>query len=294
MPRRSNTFNPIHVIRGLFVCGLLLYGGEAWTQEPANPPADTTQTQQPDQTPAPQLPDAPSASKNPANNKTTGNPRSARQMQDKTRQAAAMTKAAAEASLKRARDWESGWITGIYVGKSRQLVPMTAQQRTDYFLRQTFTTPEAYMKRMFAAGVDQARGVPYQWDDGWTGYVERFTSREGQFFTSNSIAALGNAKLGYEVRYDKCKCLGIKPRLRHAIMRNFLTYDRSEENLHPQWALYGGAFGGGLVSTAWKPSPKNAWANGGWAVLGQAGYGALVNLITEFSTEINRKQGVKR
>lgn len=205
-----------------------------------------------------------------------------------------MTAGTAKTTLLKARDWESSWIAGIYVGRNRKLVPMTREQREEYFLRQTFTTPGAYMKRMFAAGVDQARGVPSQWDDGFGGYAERFASREGQFFTSNSIAALGNAKLGYEVRYDKCKCTAFKPRLRHAILRNFLTYDRSEANLHPQWALYGGAFSGGLVSTAWKPSPKNAWANGGWAVLGQAGYGALLNVITEFSTEINRKQGVRR
>ena len=216
------------------------------------------------------------------------------EIQDKTKQIVSQTTDTAKTTLLKARDWESGWIAGIYVGKNRKLVPMNGHQRMDYYLRQTFTTPEAYMKRMFAAGVDQARGVPYQWDDGLAGYAERFASREGQFFTSNSLAALGNAKLGYEVRYDKCKCSDFRHRMRHAILRNFVTYDRTEENLRPQFALYGGAFGGGLMATAWKPSPKNAWANGGWAVLGQAAYGSLVNLITEFGTEINRKQGVGR
>jgi hypothetical protein len=271
------------VARGLMlVFALVVIGrGQVRGQEqPTNPPEPAGQTA------GKELPDAPGETK-----KESANP--AQQVEDKTKEAVNVTRGAATAGLLRARDWESGWIAGIYVGKNRKLVPMTGQQRMDYYLRQTFTTPEAYMKRMFGAGVDQARGVPSQWDDGWAGYGERFASREGQFFTSNSLAALGNAKLGYEVRYDKCKCSGFRPRMRHAIMRNFLTYDRSEADLRPQWALYGGAFGGGLMATAWKPSPKNAWANGGWAVLGQAGYGALLNLITEFGTEINRKQGVK-
>ena len=108
--------------------------------------------------------------------------------------------------LLRARDWESGWIAGEYVGRSRPLVSPTREEREVIYLRETLITPEAYMKRMFAAGVDQARGVPYQWDDGWAGYGERFASREGQFIAANSLAALGNAKLGYEVRYDQCKC----------------------------------------------------------------------------------------
>jgi hypothetical protein len=48
-----------------------------------------------------------------------------------------------------------------------------------------------------------------------------------------------------------------------------------------------------MIATAWKPSPKNAFTNGGFAALGQAGWGTLLNFVTEFSTEINRKQGVR-
>jgi hypothetical protein len=77
-------------------------------------------------------------------------------------------------------------------------------------------------------------------------------------------------------------------------MRNFLTYNETEQELRPQWALYGGSFAGGLVSTAWKPHPRNAFAEGGRAMLGQAGYGVLLNIFIEFSTDINRKLGAKR
>jgi hypothetical protein len=215
------------------------------------------------------------------------------QVEDRTKQVGEMTEHAAAAGLIRARNWESTWIKGVYVRRDEPLITLTGKQREVIYFRQTLTTPGAYMKRMFGAGIDQMRGTPSQWDDGWGGYAERFASREGQFITANTLAALGNAKLGYEVRYDKCKCDGLWPRTRHAIIRNLMTYDRSEENLRPQWALYGGAFGGGVLSTVWKPSPKNAWANGGWAVVGQVGYGTLLNFVTEFSKEINRKQGVR-
>jgi hypothetical protein len=271
-------------------CALLVAGGLALVcgfangQSQQNPPTDST-TQQ-------QAPNAPDETK-PDETKKDDRGSPVQQLQDKTKQIVSATTDTAKTTLLKARDWESGLIAGIYVGKNRKLVPLNREQRWDYYLHQTFTTPEAYMKRMFAAGVDQARGVP-DWQGGIGGYAERFASREGQFFTSNSLAALGNAKLGYEVRYDKCKCSDFRHRMRHAILRNFLTYDRTDENLRPQLALYGGAFGGGLLSTAWKPSPKNVWANGGWAVLGQAAYGSLLNFITEFGTEINRKQGVGR
>jgi hypothetical protein len=259
------------VIVGLFVV-VVVVAGRGWAQ---GSEAGQDAAQSSGQTPGKELPDAPDESK-----KKSDNP-------------VIITKDAATAGLKKARDWESGWIAGEYVGRNRKLVSPTRQQREEIYLRQTLTTPEAYMKRMFAAGIDQARGTPYQWDDGWAGYAERFASREGQFIAANSLAAAGNALLGYEVRYDQCKCQGLWPRTRHAFIRNLVTYDRSEEHLRPQWALYGGAFGGGAISTVWKPGSHSVFAEGGQAMAEQIGWGTLLNFFTEFSREINRKQGVK-
>ena len=257
-----------------------------------NPPASSTQEnpQNPGQAPGKELPDAPEESKKKEQQKS-GNP--AQEAVEMTKQAAEKTRGAASAGLIRARNWESTWITGVYVGRDQPLITPTARQRGEIYLRQTLTTPGAYLKRAFGAGIDQASGTPRQWDDGWGGYMERFASREGQFITANTLAALGNAKLGYEVRYDKCKCDGLWARTRHAFIRNLMTYDRSEEHLRPQWALYGGAFGGGAVSSVWKAGSPSAWAEGGRAMAGQLAWGTLLNFFTEFSTEINRKQGVK-
>jgi len=147
---------------------------------------------------------------------------------------------------------------------------------------------------MFGAAIDQARGAPPQWGGGWGGYSKRFASREGQFISANSLAALGNAALRYEPRYDQCRCSGFWPRTKHAILRNFVTYDRSEQELRPQWALYGGALGGALVSSSWKPHPRNPWSDGAYAMMGQAGYGSALNFFIEFAGDINRKIGAKK
>ncbi len=199
-----------------------------------------------------------------------------------------------EATLYKVVDWESGWFTGPYVGKNREMVAMTSQQRRRIYLEQTLAAPSDYFKRMISAGFDQWRDSPAEWPEGWGGYGERFASREGQFISANSLAALGDAALKYEPRYDQCKCSGFRARTRHAILRNFVTYNQTERELRPQWALYGGAFGGGVIATAWKPHPRNALANGGWGVLGQAGYGALLNFFTEFAGDINRKLEARR
>ncbi len=272
---------------GLLACVLgIAFGSGGVAQDAPSQPAESPQQTQP----APQPPHTPQSGREESNPGKIA----AQKTKEATIEAADLTRKAGEAALIKARDWESGWVTGIYVPRGQQRVSLSEEQRRQLYLQQTLTTPGAYMKRMFAAGIDQVRGAPQQWDDGWDGYVERFASREGQFITANSLAALGNAALKYEPRYDQCRCRGLWRRTGHAVVRNFITYDRSEQHLRPQLALYGGAFGGGLVSTAWKPHPRNGFAEGGRAMLGQAGYGALLNLFIEFAGDINRKLGAKK
>ena len=253
----------------------LLAGPRAWAQQTPDSPSAPTQSNPPE--------------KSPSEEKKQENSSPTRYAYE----AADATKRAGELALVKARDWESGWFTGVFVPKGQTMTPLTFAQRREYYLEQTLATPGAYMKRMFTAGIDQARGVPSQWDDGWAGYAERFASREGQFISANTLAALGNAALKYEPRYDQCQCSRFWPRTRHAILRNFLTYDSSEQRLRPQWGLYGGSFGGGMISSTWKPQPRNAFAEGGRAMLGQAAYGTLLNFFIEFAGDINRKIGAK-
>jgi hypothetical protein len=247
----------------------------------------------------PELPSAPqpqdSQPQTPEKKDERSNPEGAAQRTRKmTADAAHATIHMGEAAMVRARDWEASWVTGVFVKRDHTRLALTFPERRELYLQQTLTTPGAYLKRMFAAGIDQARSVPSQWDDGWGGFSERFASREGQFITANTFAMLGNAALKYEPRYDQCQCRGFWLRSRHAIMRNFLTYNQSEQELRPQLGLYAGAFGGGLVSTAWKPHPRNGFAEGGRAMLGQAGYGSLLNLFIEFAGDINRKIGARQ
>lgn len=255
-------------------------------QQPPPPPSQANSPPQPSQPEQPPTDEKKDEAPNPAQ-------AAAEKTKEVTIQAAEATKNLGQAALVKARDWESGWLTGVYVGEGQTMIPLTMKQRREIYLEQTLTTPGAYLKRMFAAGIDQARGAPSQWDDGWGGYAERFASREGQFITANTLAYMGNVALKYEPRYDQCRCSGFWPRTRHAIMRNFLTYNESERQLRPQWALYGGSFGGGVLSTAWKPKPRNAFAEGSRAMAGQAGYGSLLNFFIEFSPEINRTIGAK-
>jgi hypothetical protein len=180
------------------------------------------------------------------------------------------------------------WLYGAYVPRDAELNALTGPQRKRLYLHQTFLTWGIYFKTaMFSLG-DQASTSPPQWGDGIGGYGKRFASRYGQFAVQNTLSTAGNFLLRYEPRYDRCRCNGAWPRIRHALVRNFVTYDSSERARRPQIALYGGALGAGMVASVWKPTQSSPWVSGYQSVVTQVVFGSFSNVVGEFAPEISR------
>ena len=180
------------------------------------------------------------------------------------------------------------WLYGPYVPKDVPLLPMTSQNRLRLYERQSFTTPGIYLKSGFIGLIEQANRTPQEWGGGVEGYGRRVASNYGQYLIQNSFSAGGNALLQYEPRYDRCQCAGLWPRTRHALLRNLLTYNQTEQEVRPQFALYGAAFASGMIASTWKPRSE-VWRQGSYGMLTQAGFGALSTWIGEFAPEINRR-----
>ena len=187
------------------------------------------------------------------------------------------------------------WLYGAYVDKDVPLEPLSNHQRLQLFLRQSFLTPGVYLKTAFFSLSDQAQNHPEEWGDGFGGYAKRTASRYGQFVTQNALSGTGNALLGYEPRYDRCRCTGFWPRTRHAVARNFVTYNRTEKELRPQLAMYAGAFGGGVIAASWQPDNPGLLTKGYQGVVTQAIFGVGANWLGEFAPDIKRAlKGDKR
>jgi hypothetical protein len=180
------------------------------------------------------------------------------------------------------------WLYGAYIDKDTPLQPLTNHQRFQLFLRQSFTTPGIYVKTAFFSIGDQINNSPPSWGTGFGGYVRRVGSRQGQFVIQNSFSALGNGLLGLEPRYNRCRCFGFWRRTRHAVVRNFVTYNRTEKELRPQIALYAGAFGAGVVAGTWKPSDRDLLAEGYRGAITQVGFGIAAHWLGEFAPDIKR------
>jgi len=186
------------------------------------------------------------------------------------------------------------WLIGPYIPVQGNLQPLTNEQRADVYVRQTFLTAGSYLARAFSAGIDQARGEPYLWGGGMSGYGKRFAARYGEFVIRSSLTAAGDAVLGYEPRYDLCRCSGFWPRTRHALSRNFVAYNRTEHELRPQVPMYAGAFTAGVLYGSWLPGKHNMWTSGAISVAGQAGIGSGSNFVREFAIDILHKFGGKK
>jgi hypothetical protein len=185
------------------------------------------------------------------------------------------------------------WVIGPYIPVQEPLQPLCTREREQIYLRQTFLTAGSYAARMFSAGLDQARDEPYQLGGGAAGYGRRYAARYGEFVVQNTFVAAGNAVLGYEPRYDFCRCRGFWPRTGHAISRSFVAYNRTEQELRPQIPTYVGAFGAGMLYSSWLPQRHDVWKGGAYSVLSQAGIGSAYNVVSEFSLDIRHPTQVR-
>jgi hypothetical protein len=178
------------------------------------------------------------------------------------------------------------WLYGSYVPKEVPLKPMNGDMRFKLYIHQTYTTWGIYFKTLCFTARDQAHGTYPEWGDGFEGFMKRYGSRQAQFIIQNSVTSLGNGLLGWEPRYDRCRCGGFWPRTRHAFIRNFVTYDRTEKSLRPQLMPYIGAFVGSTIATTWEPGNVEWQIKGYQAVITQVPVGMGINWVGEFAPEL--------
>jgi hypothetical protein len=182
------------------------------------------------------------------------------------------------------------WIYGAYLPKDAPIVPLTGEQRFKLYLRQTYTTPGIYVKTGFFAIHDQVKKTEPDWGDGASGFGKRLGSLQAGNIIQNSLTALGNAAVGFEPRYDRCRCEGAWPRIRHAVVRNFITYGGADDReIRPQIMSYAAAFGAGVTVASWEPNYPSVVTRGYQSVVTQAWVGVVVDALAEFAPDIKRK-----
>ena len=183
------------------------------------------------------------------------------------------------------------WLYGAYIPKDVPLVALNGRERFKLYIRQTYTTPGIYIKTGFFALHDQVRDTPPAWGDGFSGFAKRVGSNQAINIIQNSFTSLGQGMVGWEPRYDRCRCEGAWPRFRHAFIRNFITYDHSEQSIRPNIMPFAAAFGAGAIGATWNPNHPTVTVKGYQSVITQAWVGVLINSIGEFAPDLKKKFG---
>lgn len=181
------------------------------------------------------------------------------------------------------------WLYGAYIPKDAPRVSLNGHQRFKLYLRQTYTTPGIYIKTGFFALHDQVRNTPSEWGDGFPGFAKRVGSNQAVNIIQNSFTSVGQGVVGWEPRYDRCRCEGAWPRFRHAFVRNFITYGRDEQSIRPNVMPFAAAFGAGAIAAAWNPNNPTITVKGYQSVFTQAWVGVVINSIGEFAPDIKKK-----
>jgi hypothetical protein len=181
------------------------------------------------------------------------------------------------------------WIYGAYIPKDAPVQALTGHQRFKLYLRQTYTTPGIYVKTALFSIHDQVNETEPDWGDGISGYGKRLGSLHAGNIIQNSLTSLGNAAVGFEPRYDRCRCDGTWPRFRHAFVRNFITYGGGDDKkVRPQIMSYAAAFGAGVTVASWEPDNPSVLTRGYQSMVTQAWVGVVVDALAEFAPDIKR------
>ncbi len=181
------------------------------------------------------------------------------------------------------------WLYGAYIPKNAPLVALNGRERFKLYVRQTYTTPGIYIKTGFFAVHDQVRDTPAAWGDGFSGFAKRAGSNQATNIIQNSFTSVGQGMVGWEPRYDRCRCDGAWPRFRHAFIRNFITYNHTEQSIRPNIMPFAAAFGAGAISATWNPNNPTITVKGYQSVITQAWVGVIINGIGEFAPDIKKK-----
>ncbi len=137
-------------------------------------------------------------------------------------------------------------------------------------------------ENLFVAGIHQWKREPPDWQEGMTGYGERFGSAAG-ITAVEETARYGIAEFTHEdTRYFRCTCSGFFPRIGHAALSTLTARrENSGQTVFSYANLLAPYVGSTTAVYAWYPSRygmKDAFRMGNYSLLASVGG----NLSLEF------------
>lgn len=169
---------------------------------------------------------------------------------------------------------------------SAQWKGLTVKEKLRYDWRHLFDTENVVFAGI-GAGVDQWRGRPREWGEGWGPYFERYGSHLGQYVVQRSIMFPVQAIDEEDTRYFPSKRTTFKGRLADAFLHTVWRHDDTG-GMMPAYSEFFGDYGAAAVSRLWWPRHYHTgsaiFIAGSDTILVDAG----INVLHEFTPDIKR------
>jgi hypothetical protein len=135
----------------------------------------------------------------------------------------------------------------------------------------------------FASSVEQWRGAPPEWGTGVGGYPKRWASQFAEAAIGNTTKYAVARALHHDPSFARCRCSGLGPRLRHAIVSPFVAHTRNGRQVFSPATVASIAAENIIPASTWYPEPHGArdgLAHAGAGIVAKLG----VDIFREFVT----------
>lgn len=174
-------------------------------------------------------------------------------------------------------------VSASRVPIDRPYEPLTMKQRFSVYWRGAFSTSAGF--QAFApAWVDHARLRHREWGSGMEGYGARLGDRYGRFLVGRTFEHGAAAMLGYEPRYIPCQCTGTGSRIRHAMVKTFVTYNRQGKWV-PNIPRFAAMTSSELIAPMWQPPRSYTVGDMSGRIGVRFGLNMATNVAKEFTPE---------
>ena len=185
-------------------------------------------------------------------------------------------------------------IAALSVGLGTATPATVPAQREDKSYSEATFGKRAFPSAAAGAVLLHLRNSPHEWGRGAAGFGKRIGSVFGKGVVNNSLRyAVGNLR-HEQLGYDRLGEGGLKPRIRHALIRTVVTKKKTTGASTVAAGTLSGAFGSGLVSRLWQPARLRTWSSGfgsgGWSL----GVSAGSNVVREFWPEIRHPRASRK
>ena len=178
-------------------------------------------------------------------------------------------------------------ITGVGSVSAANYKRLTGRERWHLYIKQNFTTVGAYLGVFMGSILDQAQDQPPEWQQGMSGYGQRFLSRFGTGVVQGSIQSSACALIGHDTRYIRSKSEEPWHRVGHAFVYSLVTYN-NEGKPRPAIATLGSYYASSMIATSWLPNRYTALGDGVRDGNRQVLLAGFANLVQEFWPEIKK------